>query len=53
MSGLVPFSKVSVMVEEPSEADCEVKYSRLSMPVSCCSITCVTVVSTVAAFAPG
>jgi hypothetical protein len=53
MSGLVPLSKVSVMVDEPSEADCEVKYRRLSIPVSCCSITCVTVLSTVAALAPG
>jgi hypothetical protein len=31
----------------------ELKYSRLSMPVSCCSITCVTVDSMVAALAPG
>jgi len=28
MSALVPFSKVRVMAAEPSEADCEVKYSR-------------------------
>jgi len=35
------------------EADCEVKYSRLSRPVSCCSMTWVTLVSTVAALAPG
>ena len=53
MSGLVPFWKVRVMVAEPSEADCEVKYRRLSRPVSCCSMTWVTVVSTVAALAPG
>ena len=53
MSGLVPFWKVSVMFAEPSEADCEVKYKRLSRPVSCCSMTWVTVVSTVAALAPG
>jgi hypothetical protein len=53
MSALVPLRNVSVMVAEPSEADCEVKYSRLSSPVSCCSMTWVTVVSTVAALAPG
>jgi hypothetical protein len=53
MSALVPFSNVRVMAAEPSEADCEVKYSRWSRPVSCCSMIWVTVVSTVAALAPG
>ena len=43
MSGSVPFSNVSVICALPSELDVEVKYSRRSMPVSCCSMTCVTV----------
>jgi hypothetical protein len=37
----------------PLEFDDEVKYSSLSRPVSCCSMICVTVRSTVSAFAPG
>ena len=53
MSGLVPVAKLRVIVAVPLLLDVEVKYSRLSMPVSCCSITCVTVDSMVAALAPG
>ncbi len=53
MSGLVPFSNVSVMLTRPLELDEELKYSRWSMPVSCCSITWVTFFSVVSALAPG
>ncbi len=53
MSALVPGAKVSVMVAVPLPLDVELKYSRLSMPVNCCSITCVTVDSIVEALAPG
>ncbi|MNK74358.1 hypothetical protein D3C87_938710 [compost metagenome] len=53
MSGLVPVANVSVMTVWPLALDLELKYSKLSMPVSCCSMTCVTVDSIVAALAPG
>src|SRR6185437_3419630 len=53
MSGLVPGAKVAVMATEPSALDDELKYKRLSMPVSCCSITWVTEFCTVSADAPG
>ncbi len=41
------------MIVWPAELEVELKYSRLSMPVSCCSITWVTVDSIVSALAPG
>ncbi len=53
MSGSVPGRKVSVIDAPPLALDEELKYSRLSMPVSCCSITCVTELSVVSALAPG
>jgi hypothetical protein len=53
MSWLVPVAKLKVMVAVPLLLDVEVKYNRLSMPVSCCSMICVTVDSMVAALAPG
>src|SRR5581483_8935490 len=53
MSWLVPVAKLRVIVAVPLLLDVEVKYNRLSMPVSCCSMTCVTVDSMVAALAPG
>ncbi len=52
-SGSVPFSNTSVMPAVPFEFDEDVKYISLSMPVSCCSMICVTVRSTVSALAPG
>ncbi len=52
MSGLVPVAKLSVMLDWPLALEFELKYNRLSMPVSCCSITCVTVDSMVVALAP-
>jgi hypothetical protein len=52
MSGSVPVSNTSVMLPPPFDDD-DVKYIMLSMPVSCCSITCTTVRSTTSAFAPG
>src|SRR5690606_24044826 len=53
MSGSVPVWKVSVTEARPDELEVELKYSRLSMPVSCCSMTWVTALSVVAALAPG
>src|SRR5471032_2817492 len=53
MSGLVPVENVRVIVVWPFELDDELKYSRLSMPVSCCSITWVTVDSIVWALPHG
>ncbi len=53
MSGLVPVANVRVICVWPFELEFELKYSRLSMPVSCCSITWVTVDSIVWALAPG
>ncbi len=53
MSASVPLSNVRVICELPSELDWDVKYSRRSMPTSCCSMTWVTVDSTVLALAPG
>ncbi|MNY83101.1 hypothetical protein D3C86_2256330 [compost metagenome] len=50
---MVPVSKVRVMLTRPLEADDELKYSRWSMPVSCCSMTWVTAFSAVSALAPG
>src|SRR5690606_41224504 len=53
MSGSVPVSKVRVIDTRPDELEVELKYSRLSMPVSCCSMTWVTACSAVRASAPG
>ncbi len=53
MSGSVPGRKVSVIELPPLALDEELKYCRLSMPVSCCSITWVTAPSAVSALAPG
>ena len=53
MSGSVPVSKVRVIETRPDELEVELKYSRLSMPVSCCSMTWVTACSAVRASAPG
>ena len=45
---------VTQVIELPPLAlDDELKYCRLSMPVSCCSITWVTAPSVVSALAPG
>ena len=52
VSGFVPDSKYSVMLPPLFEDDDE-KYIRLSMPVSCCSMTWMTVRSTTSALAPG
>src|ERR1700730_10894512 len=52
MSGLVPCSKLSVIVMLPSLSLSDEKYSRRSMPDSCCSITCTTVLCTVSAETP-
>ena len=52
-SGSVPFSNTSVMPAVPLEFDEDVKYISRSRPVSCCSMICVTVRSSVSAFAPG
>ncbi len=41
-----PASKVTVMLRLPDELLVDAKYSRPSMPVSCCSMTCVTLFST-------
>jgi hypothetical protein len=41
------------MLALPFEFDDDVKYINLSRPVSCCSMICVTVCSTVSALAPG
>ena len=53
MSGSVPLMKVRVICTVPLEREVESKYSRLSTPVSCCSITEVTVFSITSALAPG
>src|SRR6201986_5604258 len=53
MSGLVPAANVSVMVAVPESSEVDDRYSKWSRPVICCSITCVTVFSTVLADAPG
>ena len=53
MSGLVPAANVSVMVAVPESSDVDDRYSKWSRPLICCSITCVTVFSTVFADAPG
>ena len=53
MSGLVPGCSVTVMLIEPSDPLVEEKYSRWSIPVSCCSMTWVTEDSAVSASAPG
>ena len=53
MSGSVPWAKLSVMLIAPLLSLDELKYSRWSMPLSCCSITCTTVVCAVSADAPG
>ncbi len=52
MSGSVPWANVRLMLMRPVELDEELKYSRLSMPVSCCSMTWVTDDSAVFALAP-
>ena len=53
MSASEPCSKFRVMVMLPSLSLSDEKYSRLSIPDSCCSITCTTVLCTVSAEAPG
>src|SRR5579864_9419981 len=53
MSGLVPAANVSVMVAVPESSEVDDRYSKWSRPLICCSITCVTVSSTVFADAPG
>ena len=53
ISASVPVWKVSVIEAWPDELELELKYSRLSMPVSCCSMTWVTERSVVSALAPG
>jgi hypothetical protein len=53
ISGSVPGLKVRVISTRPLELVDELKYSRLSMPVSCCSITSVTEPSAVLELAPG
>src|SRR5262245_18865364 len=52
-SGLVPGAKVSVIVALPESSLVDDMYRKLSRPLICCSITCVTVSSTVFAEAPG
>ena len=49
---LVPGLKVSDSRATPEELLVDCMYSRLSSPLSCCSITCVTESSTVLAEAP-
>src|SRR5579875_2288854 len=53
VSRSVPALKYNVTLAEPLELDDDVKYSRLSMPERFCSITCVTVLCTTCALAPG
>ncbi len=53
MSGSTPFSKVTVISARPAELEFEEKYISPSRPVSCCSITWVTLVSSTSAEAPG
>ena len=53
VSGLVPWAKVRVMLTLPVELEDELKYSRWSRLVICCSMTWVTLRSTVCALAPG
>ncbi|CAB3774378.1 hypothetical protein LMG30113_07574 [Burkholderia paludis] len=53
MSALVPGAKVSVIVALPESSLVDDMYRKLSRPLICCSITCVTVSSTVFAEAPG
>ena len=48
----VPGAKVSVVRARPEESEVELMYSTLSMPLSCCSMICVTEFSTVSAEAP-
>ncbi len=49
---LAPGAKVSVVRERPAESLVDCMYSRLSRPLSCCSMTWVTEFSTVSAEAP-
>ena len=53
MSGSVPASNVSVICESPVMLLSELMYSRPSRPTIFCSMTCVTLLSTVCAEAPG
>ncbi|MCY1172510.1 hypothetical protein D9M73_126450 [compost metagenome] len=53
MSGSVPLAKVAEMLTCPRDDELVLKYSKPSMPVSCCSITWATDVSSVSADAPG
>ena len=53
MSGLVPFSKVSVTCTAPSESLVADMYSRPSRPFMFCSMICVTESSAACAEAPG
>ena len=51
-SMLVPGLKVKVVRERPDWSLTESMYSRLSMPLSCCSMSWLTEFSTVSAEAP-
>ena len=53
MSGLVDWLNVSVMTAAPELSLVEERYSSPSSPFICCSITWVTVFSSVWAEAPG
>ncbi|KGD55014.1 hypothetical protein DP49_6591 [Burkholderia pseudomallei] len=53
MSGFVPGANVIVIVALPESSLVDDMYRKLSRPLICCSITCVTVSSTVFAEAPG
>src|SRR5471032_821332 len=53
MSGSVPGAKVMVVVDWPVSSLIDDIYSRLSMPLICCSITWITVFCMVSAEAPG
>ncbi len=51
--GSVPVAKVSEVVDTPVSSVVDDMYSRLSIPLICCSITCTTVFCMVSADAPG
>ena len=52
--GVGPGCELNVIVSPcPESSGLDEKYSRWSSPLICCSITCVTVFSTVFADAPG
>jgi len=53
MSASVPVSKLSVICARPAAVELDEKNRSPSIPVSCCSITWVTVEAVVSAEAPG